>query len=267
MPAFRLLNQFPVYLDNSGRPAAGGYLLFFDSGTSDPKAVYADKALTQSNGARVNLDSAGRTEVDVWGDGAYRVRLYDALDTLIQEADGVELAGNSGTSIPDMVDGWFLTNNGGLLLWAPVREVPDPTGQSGKVLGTDGTNLNWQAPAEAPEAPGVAVTPDSFLAGGSTTDKFFVQWGSAEAPASGSNTTTKTVPFPVSFSGAPKVFVMATSRSQPGGPVVPELTSAPSASQFTVSFDVAEGNVGGANIVSPVPFDWIAFGLKATEAP
>ena len=35
--------------------------------------------------------------VDIWGDGSYRVRLYDFDGTLIDEADNVEIQGGNGT--------------------------------------------------------------------------------------------------------------------------------------------------------------------------
>lgn len=266
--SFRLLNQFPVYLGNTGRPAANGTLRFYESGTTTPKDVYGDPGLTVNNGPALGLKADGRPEHDVWGEGSYRVRLYASDDTLIAEADDVEVPGGTGAEIPALVDGYFLTNNGALMLWAPIIQVPDPTGQSGKQLGNDGENLIWEPKPTAPEAPtlDVAVTDTSLRVGdGVDATKMLVQLGSDSAPATGAYSTSKTVTFPTAFSTAPKVFVMPTSQSQPGGPVVTELSSAPGTASFTVTFDVAEGG-SKANMVNPVPFDWLAIGTKEVTA-
>src|SRR3989304_1853639 len=126
--AFRVTDQFPQYCDAAGVPLAGGRLRFYFAGTTTAANVYGDKALTVNNGSTVDLDSSGRTNVDVWSDGtALRMRLYDAASVLIGEADNVELPGGAATSLPAFVAGKFLTNDGAVLSWATIREVPDPT--------------------------------------------------------------------------------------------------------------------------------------------
>lgn len=266
MAAFRLLNQFPVYLDNEGQPAALGYLRFYESGTTTDKAVYSDAGLSQSSGARVDLDSAGRTESDVWGDGSYRVRLYGADDVMIAEADDVEVAGGTGTTIPAMVDGYFLTNNGGLLLWAPIREVPDPTGQSGKMLTNDGSNLNWTAVPSLtiPTLDAVVSTSSLRIAAGTTS--FLIQMGDDSAPASNDVFTQKSVTFPTAYVSTPFVFV--TPRN---GGVTPHgyytkpsvLDRSQTGFTFSVHTGTGESN-SNASVTDTVDFSWVAFGTIVT---
>ena len=146
MASFRVLDQAPVYLNFQGKPVSLGSLSFFDTGQSiTTKDVFGDKALTVNNGAVVSLDSSGRTNVDVWGDGSYRVILKDALGATIWTRDDVEIPGGLGSStLPAFVAGYFLTNDGAVASWAAIRQLPDPTGNSGKQLGTDGTIFIWE---------------------------------------------------------------------------------------------------------------------------
>lgn len=150
--SYRLLDQNPVYLDNAGQPLSGGFLAFYDTGTTTPKNTWSDKGLSVLNANPVQLDSAGRANTEIWGSGSYRVRLYDADMNQVYQRDNVdELA--TGAGIPSMTgeSGKFLTNNGSSASWADVRQVPDPTGSSGFFLYTaDGVNLSWRNKNLAP---------------------------------------------------------------------------------------------------------------------
>lgn len=268
MAAFRILNQKPVYFDLQGRPASGGYLLFYITGTTTPKSVFGNKALSINNGNRVNINSDGRTAVDIWGDGAYRVRVYDANNTLLSEADDVEVAGGTGASIPTLVAGSFLTNNGALLLWAPIRQLPDPTGQDGKVPTASGAGYVLQTPAvpPAPVAPNIEVTTTSLrVAQGATS--FLIQFGSGSAAASGNKTTTASIVFPTPYAAAPKVFANNSAGFvTQAGDVQPTISvSSVTTTGATVKFSTQTGESNSNNnIVTPVAFDWIAFGTIAT---
>ena len=202
MAAFRLLDNFPVYLGTNGAPAVGGYLRFYEAGsTTTLKNVYADPGLTINNGSTVEIGTDGRTLVDVWGDGKYRVRLYAANDTLIAEADDVEIPGGAAAAIPIPEEGEFLTGDGTQFLVQTLLLLPDPTGQDGKVVTASGAGYILTTLPSAPVIPDpeivvteTAGTLTSFQAGVSDdTDKFFAQYGSGSAPASGANTTTLAV--------------------------------------------------------------------------
>lgn len=264
---FRILNQRPAYFDLQGRPASGGYLLFFDNGTSTPKDVYASKGgAPVPNGNRVDLLPSGQTEVDVWGDGAYRMFIYDSDDTLIAgPMDDVELPGGTDQAIPALEADEFLTNNGSLLLWAPVRQLPDPTGQDGKVPQANGGTYTLVPFPTAPE-PNIVITPGAtpallFQAGvSSDPTKLQILTGTGSIPATGTPSSNVSVTFDTAFSTTPVVVAMPTTHSNTA-PIVLELTAV-STTGFTILGDMAEGNPTQANIVNPVPFNWIAIGTK-----
>lgn len=269
--AFRILNQFPVYLDHEGRPASGGWLAFYESGTDAEKDVYGDPDLSTNNGVTVELDSDGRTTHDVWGDGAYRVRLYDADGTLLAEADDVEVGGGDAQAIPPLQTGRFLTNNGAVLQWANVRELPDPTGQDGKMLVADGSSAIWQPLPETvdPPKPDIEVDSGSVRIGAGGATSWLQQIGSGSAGASGTKSTTANVTFPEPFAATPKVFVVNTSGFvTQRGTVQPTVSvTNRSTTGFTVTFgtETGEGNSDN-NITSPVNFDWLAVGTVATPS-
>jgi hypothetical protein len=258
MTTFRILDQSPVYFDLAGDLASGGALKFYSTGTTTPKDVYADPDKSVNNGSTVEIDTDGRAKVDIWGDGAYRVRLYDANDTLISEADDVEIPGGTGTSIPALASGQFLTNDGSVLAWDSVRQVPDPTGSADKILGTDGTNLVWQAAPVAPTAP-ITTATDSVQFGTTAGKAWLIQKGTATGPASGTYTITKAVTFPTAYAAVPFVSI-CVETSYSGGPVVWYFASAPTTTGFSVTFDVAEGNSSQSTMNSDVPFAWLAQG-------
>jgi len=164
--SFRFLNQSPVYLDNAGEPCAGGSLTFSNTGTSTPKAIYSDKALTVPLTNPVVLDSSGRAPVDIWGSGSYRVVLKNSADTVIKTLDDVdELL--SGSGIPSMSgeSGKYLTNNGSVASWSAISQLPSQTGNANKYLKTDGTTASWANPNSAPNTRSVVstgtLTPDA----------------------------------------------------------------------------------------------------------
>lgn len=271
MTAFLMYDPRPVYLTLTGEVAAGGSLQFFAAGTTTPQDVYGDSGLTVNNGSTLTLGSDGRTSVEVWGDASlsYRVRLYDSNGALIFDQDDVAGASGGGsTTIPTLGTGQFLTNDGSQLLWADIRQLPDPTGQAGKVLSTDGTNFTWIAkPADgaagtAGTNAAVTVTPSSVKWSNGTGDLFYIQSGSDSAPASGSPSTSKSVSFPVAFKALAGVYVIPTSNAfaTDGKLVMPAITSKTTAG-FTVGLDT---NTTTDNIFGSVPFDWIAFGTVAT---
>lgn len=264
MATFRITDPFPAYLNLAGQLADGGSLKFYDSGTTTPRDVYGDPAKSVNNGSSVLIGSDGRPVHDIWGDGSYRVRLYDANDTLIDEADDVEIQGGGGTAIPALESGKFLTNDGATLQWEELRQAPDPTGSADKILSNDGANYIWidkPSNGTTPDVP-ITVGTTSVQIGNTSGKALLIQKGSDSAPATGAIGTSKTVTFPTAYASAAwHVSVTPTADAQAGGLVVHTLTSAASTTGFTVLFDVAEGAGASAKINNAVPFTWIAFGL------
>jgi hypothetical protein len=270
--AFRILNQNPQFFTIDGEVLAGGSLTFSESGTSTPADTYNGPDLGTANANPVVLDSSGRASTDIWGDTNYRVVLKDALGAVQWTRDNVEIPGGGGTSIPSLVSGEFLTNDGTVLSWAEIRQVPDPSGQNNKVLGTDGTSITWVAkPSNGSDGtPGtnaaVTASDDSYLIGNGTSgdDLAYMQFGDDSAPASGGHTASKSVTFPASFKDAPRIFVeVSGSGFASAGYLVMHAITVSSATGFTVVFNTNSSDGGNGNIISSLPFYWAAFGTKA----
>lgn len=108
--------------------------------------------------------------------------ITDSLGANPRTFNNIQPESGSGSAIPSLVNGEFLTNNGSVLLWEAISQLPDPTGHAGQILFTDGTLDYWGA-VPTPADPDIAVTANSFRAGISTnTSKFLVQMGTATAP-------------------------------------------------------------------------------------
>lgn len=268
--AYRVVEPLRPFFDDQGRILSGGELRFYEAGTLTAKSVYGDSGLTVNNGSTVALDSAGRPNVDVWGSGSYRVRVYDSAGVLIEEADPVtDPAGSSAVAIPALQTDRFLTNDGASLLWQAIRQVPDPTGSSGKFLGNDGANLLWQT-VTIPKAadPDIVVGASSLRAGVSTnTSKFLIQVGTGSAPASGNKSTQTTVTFGTAYTTLLGVIVQPTGTGPTsGGVYVRTSVISQSATGFTAGFSTLTGGTSAdsysnSNIINPVTFTWVAFGL------
>jgi len=100
----RFINPFPQFISLSGSPINGGFLKFFDTGTSNPKVVFGDPDLTQSIGSVIRLDGSGRIPA-IFLSGAYAVTLTDANSNEIDSADPIGL----DTDITNF-DLWDITN-------------------------------------------------------------------------------------------------------------------------------------------------------------
>src|SRR5690606_22439540 len=134
MSTFRILDQAPQYLLPDGKVNAGGSITFYETDLTTPKLTWSDPEQTTPNPNPLPLDAAGRTQYDVWGEGEYGAVMRDAAGVTIWTRNNVRVAGDANQEIPALVAGQFLTNDGSNLQWAPVREVPDPTGSNGQVL-------------------------------------------------------------------------------------------------------------------------------------
>lgn len=260
MAAFRPINPMMVWLDNLGVVLNGGYFLFYDTGTLEAKSVFAEEALSTDLGNSITLDSAGRLPSEIWGSGIYRIRLYDADDVLIDEADPVQEQGAASSAIPSQTgnSGEFLTTNGTVMSWAAIRQVPDPTGQSGKYLTTDGSTQSW-ATITIPTLPtdGITDATSSDRIGDS-----LYQFGSGTAPASGTHTTSVAIVFATPYASTPKVFITPLENSiTPNGYAPVYAVKSLTTTGCTVHFDVNSDLSGASyNIDTTIPFDYMVRG-------
>lgn len=84
--------------DAQGRPLAGGFLYFYQSGTTTPQSAYQDSSLTIAHPNPITLDAAGRVPVFYLADGAIKIRLSDSGGVTIIAADNLLVIGPSSGS-------------------------------------------------------------------------------------------------------------------------------------------------------------------------
>ena len=91
------------FFDGNGDPLSGGFLYFYEAGTSTPKATYSDEALTIENENPVELDAFG-VPGDIFFTGTARIVLTDADDVQIRVMDPVDACcaaeGGGGEATP-----------------------------------------------------------------------------------------------------------------------------------------------------------------------
>ncbi|HEI8439523.1 TPA: tail fiber protein [Acinetobacter baumannii] len=81
-----ITNVTAQFVDDNGKPVAGGKVWTYESGTTNPKITYADPDGLAANTNPVILDEAGRANIYL-ADGAYRVRVLSANNVLIADVN------------------------------------------------------------------------------------------------------------------------------------------------------------------------------------
>lgn len=258
-------NPAPVHMDLLGvRPLANGKISFYEPGTTTPKNTYADAELKIPNQNPVLLDASGRSNTNIWLDGAYSVVMHSATGELVWTR---EIGGQKSDTqtIPKLDNGKFLTNDGSNLFWEAIRTVPDPAGSSNYVLGTDGANLIWVPRPESPK-PQIELDENirSIVMGVTTSNrKILALCGEGSASASGARDTTANVTFQKKFSAIWYVGISQRHNGATSLAAVPNQTvTAQTVEGFTVRFGVSENSdYHGWNITMAVPFEWVAIGV------
>ncbi|GAA0260668.1 hypothetical protein [Rhodanobacter caeni] len=281
--AFRLINPAPQFFTVDGKVLAGGNLYFTDTGTSNPRPTYADPGLSAENTNPVILDASGRANADIWMDGVYRVVLKDSSGATMWTRDDVQ----GPADLPGLAgqEGYFLSTDGETLIWKPVLQVPDVSGQADKILTNDGATPYWADPSsqlpaqtghagqflttDGTDASWAAIAGASSTSGSITVGNQLVQFGIDTAPSSGGKTTSKSVTFPTAYASAPRVFIQPNgSGPTPSGIYVRASALTINAGNFTAGFSTATGgtsadNYSRSNITSSFTFGWLAVGTKA----
>lgn len=260
MAAYRFYNPAPVLMDLLGlQPCAGGSLAFYEIGTTTPRNTWSDPGQTILNTNPVLLDSSGRTNTNIWLDGAYSVRLRDAAGAVIWTRD-VDSGASGGLTIPALASGQFLSNDGSSLLWDIIRQVPDPTGSADKILSTDGNSLIWIAKQAIPSLP-IEVLENAIKIKG-----VMIQWGGGSAPASGGYSTQQAITFTTPFTEAPYFAIPSVNSALvTASSLVATAATNYSATGCTFNFSTADSKEGNSDkITSPIPYKWVAIGKVAT---
>lgn len=81
--AATLLNDLPRATDANGNPLSGAKWKFYDTGTTTPRAVFAEDTLATSLGSTVTADAGGKF-VPIYLNAAYEYR------AILEDADGAE---------------------------------------------------------------------------------------------------------------------------------------------------------------------------------
>lgn len=150
--------------DSDDNPLAGGYIKFYQAGTTTPKAVYSEPYAdenTPSLGVTVDLNSAGapvsgsNTPVLIYpgGDpGDYRMRFYDSADNIIFDFD----------DMPGYVAPTVASSSG-----LPVIPVDSKTGAYTVVAGDRGNliNCNPTGGSFTVTLPSAVTVGDNFVVG------------------------------------------------------------------------------------------------------
>lgn len=265
MAAFRPVTPLIAYTDNLGVALASGYLEFSETGTDTPKSVYSDEALTVNVGNEVTLDSAGRLPHDVWVSGDVRVRLYDADDVLVDEADPVTEQGSAGASIPSQSGnaGKALKTNGSVMSWEEIPELPDPTGNADKVLSTDGVTFFWIAKPEDGAAGEANVSQTSTEFG--VEDMYLVS-GTGTGTNLGGRSQSASVTFGTAFTNTPVwIGIQVTNSSLSSFGNMPSWSIPTSSTTgFTVNFAMGEqdDSQAGYDFNAAVTFKYVAMGVR-----
>ena len=266
--ARQFLNPAPVLHDVLGiDPAFNGSLTFYEVGTTDPKDTWSryQQGDAYLNPNPIPLDSAARSSVQIWGDGDYTVVLKDADGETVWTRDWrPEQAGSD--ELPAKESGKFLTTDGENWLLDDVRQVPDNTGMSGRLLSTDGANDIWVTaqsivgplipPAPEPEW---EETADSLQLG-----ETLLQMGTVTTSGTGGHRATATITFPITYTSTPRVFAQVAQYSSTSANATGVCSvTGQSNNGATVNYDVnIDDNNGVWNITGPVTIHWFAMGKR-----
>jgi len=258
----QFVNPAPVLHDLLGiDPAFNGTLTFYEIGTTELKDTWSDHDMGTPNENPVPLDSAARTETQVWGDGEYTIVLRNEAGETVWTREW-RPEQTAGLSIPTLAEG-FLTNDGSNLLWGDPLIPLDPTGQSGRLLSTDGANFIWIPQPEPPEPPEPdwAETDTSLQVG-----DMLLQMGVITTSGAGGHRASGAISFPIPFTSTPRVFVQVASYSSTSGNATGTCSvTGQSTTGATVNYDVnIDDNNGAWNITTPPTVHWFAMGKKTT---
>jgi hypothetical protein len=241
MAAFRLFGQFPRFLLNSGEVNSGGYIATYENDLSTPKLTYSDFALTIPNPLVIQLDAFGMPETDIWGDGVYGAVLSTNAEVEIATANNIQSGTDPGVEIPALVTGQFLTNNGSIMQWQAINQVPDSTGLgTNVVLYGDNTGGSFWDELPTPEDVPITNTTTYVIIG-----TLKILWGTGTVPAAPSaKTASVSITFPSAFSGTP--YHVQPCNTSSGG-------SAPSGAIPTLAYTSA--STTGCSITANIPDD------------
>lgn len=248
------------FCDGNGIPYAGGTIAYYVPGTTTPKNTWSDQGGTVLNTNPVVLDAAGRAIV--YGDGAYRMVLSDALGNLIFDQLTSSLVSAAMAPIalaPDIPTALNLLGIPALIAAeTAARTAGDSFEYAGRTAGdatlwTSITSLNTAAAAStaalAAETARATAAEAAITAGAGFPVGSRLQFGQATTDATGAATVT----FPTPFSGTPTVYMTQTGAASGCIVLSYGVTNASFLAYSSKSFTTGDG-------LGPVSFAWLAMG-------
>jgi hypothetical protein len=105
--AVSILPPLGQFFDNNGDPLNGGTVTVYDAGTTTPRAIYTDTALSVAATNPVPLDSAGRPTQGViyTAAGAYKLLLKNSAGSTLRTEDNIDPGIPLGTGILGLANG------------------------------------------------------------------------------------------------------------------------------------------------------------------
>ena len=267
MPSFKLYDKTQTWFGLTGQALPGGYLKFYAAGTTTPQVVYGERALTTNNGSTIALNASSRLVHECWANtaNAYFVEVYDADNVKQGEVSYVEVPGGVGKVIPVPSSGEYLTGDGTNFLAVSLASklLPDQTGHSNKILGTDGTTAAWVV---RPVNGAAGVSDTASTATSIRIGTKLIQWGSGSAAATGTDFATASITFPTAFGANPHhIDVTVTNGASVNGTsLVADAYSGVSKTGCTIHFNNADRHFDGSSkLTSAINFTYIAVGTVA----
>lgn len=256
MAAYRILGQFRQFFLDDGLVNAGGSIAFYENDLVTPKTTYSDKALTIANPNPVPLAADGRLAVDCWGDGDYGAALRDGDGVVLETLNFIQSGESTGLAIPPLSANKFLTNDGSIMSWQSIIQVPDPTGMDGYVLYNDGVGPYWAA------LPAVTVPDATSGQGFIKVGDYMHQWGIATMPASSAQDASVSFSLPIAFVESPVATVsIAKNAAVVSAGFIGVLGFTASTSAMTIAWSVnLDDQQPGYRLTTAFPVHWHASG-------
>lgn len=256
MAAYRILGQFRQFFLDDGRVNDGGSIAFYENDLVTPKTTYSDKALTIANPNPVPLAADGRLAVDCWGDGDYGAALRDGDGVVLETLNFIQSGESTGLAIPPLSANKFLTNDGSIMSWQSIIQVPDPTGMDGYILYNDGVGPYWAA------LPAVTIPDATSGAGFIKVGDYMHLWGTATVPASSSQISSVNFNYATAFIETP---VIVATINRGSGVVaagfIGTIGATSTATTGSISWDLGVDDVRPQyNLTTSLPVNWHAVG-------
>lgn len=260
MPAFQFYDPAPSFRDVLAQVVlAGGSLTFYERETTTPKNTWSDPEMTVLNTNPLVLDSAGRPNVSIFGDGEYSVKCMTAQGITVWTRIVIP-GGDTSLALPDLAAEQFWTSDGSNIIATYIIQVADPTGHSGEYYKSDGALGFWGAGPVVPDLPadGIDTGTKLFRIG-----NLQIIAGVETMPITGTHTTTKAVTFATPFNAAP-YYVGCTNITGGISSLGAQGTitaQSQSATGFTINLDVnIDSTAAGWNVSIAANVQWVAFG-------